>query len=109
MNPLKAVEIYSKYISNIYQKSDNVRASLPPHIYAIAEQCFRELMRTQQSQCILISGESGMYAAYTLSSGLYWPIIQIIIMMEWCENDNCVLRSQYYEIIIFVTKFNLTL
>lgn len=59
MNPLKAIEIYSKQISSLYQNSDNVRATLPPHIYAIAEQCYREMMRTQQSQCILISGESG--------------------------------------------------
>ena len=36
-----------------------MRGQLPPHVYATAEQCFREMMRTQQSQCILISGESG--------------------------------------------------
>ena len=59
MNPLKAISIYSKNISNYYQKTENVRANLPPHVFAIAEQCYREMMRTQQSQCILISGESG--------------------------------------------------
>jgi myosin heavy subunit len=58
MNPLKAISIYGKKVSNHYQKCDNVRARLPPHIYATAEQCFREMTRTQQSQCILISGIS---------------------------------------------------
>jgi myosin heavy subunit len=59
MNPLKAIDIYGKSISNYYQKCENVRAQLPPHIFAVAEQCYREMIRTQQSQCILISGESG--------------------------------------------------
>ena len=59
MNPLKSVPIYGKTVSNRYQKNDNVRANLPPHIYATAENCYREMMRTQQNQCILISGESG--------------------------------------------------
>ena len=58
MNPLKAIAIYGKKISNLYQKCEKV-ATLPPHVYATAEQCFREMIRTQQSQCILISGESG--------------------------------------------------
>ena len=59
MNPLKLLPIYGKDFSTSYQKSENVRAKLPPHIYATAENCYREMMRTQQSQCILISGESG--------------------------------------------------
>ena len=59
MNPLKAMSIYGKQVSNHYQKCENVRDNLPPHVYATAEQCFREMIRSQQSQCILISGESG--------------------------------------------------
>lgn len=59
MNPLKSLPIYGKDVSNFYQQSENVRSNLPPHIYATAENCYREMMRTQQSQCILISGESG--------------------------------------------------
>lgn len=59
LNPLKALAIYGKRISSYYQSCENIRANLPPHVYATAEQCFREMIRTQQSQCILISGESG--------------------------------------------------
>lgn len=59
MNPLKAISIYGKRVSNYYLKCENIRSKLPPHVYATAEQCYREMMRTQQSQCILISGESG--------------------------------------------------
>ncbi len=58
MNPLKSLPIYGKHASHSYQQSDNVHA-LPPHIYATAETCFRDMLRTQQSQCLLISGESG--------------------------------------------------
>ncbi len=59
MNPLKPMSIYGKKISSYYQKCENVRDKLPPHVYATAEQCFREMIRSHQSQCILISGESG--------------------------------------------------
>jgi myosin heavy subunit len=59
LNPLKALGIYGKRVSEHYQTCENIRANLPPHVYATAEQCFREMIRTQQSQCILISGESG--------------------------------------------------
>lgn len=59
MNPLKAISIYGKKVSNYYKKCEKIRAKLPPHIYATAEHCYREMIRTQQSQCILISGESG--------------------------------------------------
>lgn len=57
MNPLKPVSIYGEKVSNFYKACENVRSKLPPHVYATAEQCFREMIRTQQSQCILISGE----------------------------------------------------
>lgn len=75
MNPLKALSIYGKKVSNHYKQCENVRAKLPPHIYATAEQCFREMIRTQQSQCILISGKC--VTLYTLTLNLTHDCINL--------------------------------
>lgn len=55
MNPLKQLPIYTKNISNVYKTCEEIY-KLKPHVFATAEQCYREMIRTQQSQCILISG-----------------------------------------------------
>ena len=67
MNPLKLLPIYGKDVSGFYQKSDNVRVNLSPHIYATAENCYREMIRTEQSQCILISGNNQILNNETLN------------------------------------------
>jgi myosin heavy subunit len=57
VNPLKPIEIYGKLVSDQYKACiDNIRINLSPHVFATAEQCYREMLRTQKSQCILISG-----------------------------------------------------
>ncbi|VDM38336.1 unnamed protein product [Toxocara canis] len=33
--------------------------TLPPHIFAIADNCYRDMLRLHQSQSIIVSGESG--------------------------------------------------
>ena len=35
------------------------RHTLPPHIYTLVDMCYTKMMAEQQSQSILISGESG--------------------------------------------------
>ena len=32
---------------------------LPPHIFAIGDNCYSIMRRTRQNQCVVISGESG--------------------------------------------------
>jgi len=32
---------------------------LPPHIFAIGDNCYSLMRRTRQNQCVVISGESG--------------------------------------------------
>ena len=35
------------------------RIDVPPHIYAVAEAAFRTMLSEEESQCVIISGESG--------------------------------------------------
>ncbi|XP_041659082.1 unconventional myosin-X isoform X3 [Cheilinus undulatus] len=44
-----AVELYSRHHLG----------EISPHIFAIANECYRSLWKRQQNQCVLISGESG--------------------------------------------------
>ncbi|OZC07084.1 myosin head [Onchocerca flexuosa] len=63
-NILIAINPYEQ-ISGLYD-IDMIRkykgqslGSLPPHIFAIADKAYRDMMRNHQSQSIIISGESG--------------------------------------------------
>ncbi|XP_064231952.1 unconventional myosin-X isoform X2 [Aotus nancymaae] len=49
---------------------------LPPHIFAIANECYRCLWKRHDSQCILISGESG--AGKTESTKLILKFLSVI-------------------------------
>ncbi|XP_037131464.1 unconventional myosin-X [Syngnathus acus] len=44
-----AVELYARHHLG----------QMPPHIFAVANECYRALWRRPRSQCVLISGESG--------------------------------------------------
>uniref|UniRef100_A0A4W6CJ57 Myosin X n=1 Tax=Lates calcarifer TaxID=8187 RepID=A0A4W6CJ57_LATCA len=44
-----AVELYSRHHLG----------EITPHIFAVANECYRSLWKRQQNQCVLISGESG--------------------------------------------------
>lgn len=57
VNPFKFFPIYNpKYVS-MYQ---NKRlGELPPHIFAVADAAYHSMLREKQTQCIVISGESG--------------------------------------------------
>ncbi len=72
MNPFKSIPIYGKKVSSFFQQSENFRSKLTPHIYATAEQCYREMMRTHQSQCILISGSVILFIYIFLYYKLNW-------------------------------------
>lgn len=54
-----------KPIKGLYEPSTVERYSrahlgeLPPHVFAVANECYRCLWKCQDNQCVLISGESG--------------------------------------------------
>ena len=57
VNPFKSLDLYGEQHSIMYRnrsKSEN-----PPHIYAVADSAYHALMHQKQSQCVVISGESG--------------------------------------------------
>ncbi|XP_022573335.1 myosin-4 [Brassica rapa] len=55
VNPFKNVQIYGNDIRSAYQK----KALVAPHVYAVADAAFDEMMREEKNQSIIISGESG--------------------------------------------------
>ena len=58
INPCKPVpELYS--VDTMKQYVDRRPAACPPHLYAVAEQSYRNLCRTAASQAIVVSGVSG--------------------------------------------------
>lgn len=66
LNPFQPLPIYGEDIMQQYWSDGNGANRRPPHIYAIAEDAYRSMMRslqfsrsTHENQSILVSGESG--------------------------------------------------
>uniref|UniRef100_A0A1J3JFA2 Myosin-2 n=1 Tax=Noccaea caerulescens TaxID=107243 RepID=A0A1J3JFA2_NOCCA len=55
VNPFKNVKIYGNDFISAYQK----KAVDAPHVYAVADAAYDEMMREEKNQSIIISGESG--------------------------------------------------
>ncbi|CAJ0935042.1 unnamed protein product [Ranitomeya imitator] len=58
VNPYKQIlGLYDERAVDLYSRHQ--LGELPPHIFAIANECYRCLWKRRDSQCVLISGESG--------------------------------------------------
>ncbi|KAI8137073.1 P-loop containing nucleoside triphosphate hydrolase protein [Fennellomyces sp. T-0311] len=57
MNPFARVQLYEPDI--IQQYSGRRRGELEPHLFAIAEDAYRQMIREQKNQTVVVSGESG--------------------------------------------------
>ncbi|EFA79637.1 myosin [Heterostelium album PN500] len=57
INPYCKLSLYTKEMIDSF--CDQPIAKLPPHVYAIAEASYREMLNHQKNQSILVSGESG--------------------------------------------------
>ncbi|PVU88880.1 hypothetical protein BB559_005331 [Furculomyces boomerangus] len=57
VNPFKDLGIYTPEIIKSYQGKNKLE--LAPHVYAIAEGSFKNMISYRENQCVIISGESG--------------------------------------------------
>ncbi|XP_039610827.1 unconventional myosin-X isoform X2 [Polypterus senegalus] len=58
VNPYKSIPgLYDSHTVELYNKHN--LGELAPHIFAIANECYRCLWKRLENQCVLISGESG--------------------------------------------------
>ncbi|CAI5696149.1 unnamed protein product [Oreochromis niloticus] len=75
VNPYKQIPgLYDLERVDLYSKHH--LGELPPHIFAVANECYRCIWKRHDSQCILISGESG--AGKTESTKLLLQFLSVM-------------------------------
>uniref|UniRef100_A0AAQ6IKU5 Myosin X, like 1 n=1 Tax=Anabas testudineus TaxID=64144 RepID=A0AAQ6IKU5_ANATE len=75
VNPYKQIAgLYDSAAVDLYSKHQ--MGELPPHIFAVANECYRCLWKRHDSQCVLISGESG--AGKTESTKLLLKFLSVM-------------------------------
>ncbi|KAI9144606.1 P-loop containing nucleoside triphosphate hydrolase protein [Paraphysoderma sedebokerense] len=57
VNPFRELPIYTQSVLESYV--DRNRLEMAPHVFAIAETMYRQMVGYQERQCVIISGESG--------------------------------------------------
>ncbi|XP_052014087.1 myosin-15 [Apodemus sylvaticus] len=57
INPYKWLPVYQKEVMTAYKRKR--RSEAPPHIFAVANRAFQDMLRNGENQSILFTGESG--------------------------------------------------
>ncbi|CAI5444947.1 unnamed protein product [Caenorhabditis angaria] len=57
INPYKMLPIYTDSVAKMYVNKR--RAEMPPHLFAVSDEAFRNMMTDKENQSMLITGESG--------------------------------------------------
>ncbi|XP_041967019.1 unconventional myosin-Va-like [Alosa sapidissima] len=117
INPYESLRIYGSDIINAY--SGQNMGDMDPHIFAVAEEAYKQMARDEKNQSIIVSGESGagktVSAKYTMryfatvsgSSGetnieervlASSPIMEAIGNAKTTRNDNSSRFGKYIEI-----------
>jgi myosin-5 len=69
INPYEQLSIYGNEIIQMYSNGRDVQ-NMDPHIFAVSEQAFQQMVHFEQNQSIIVSGESGagktMSGKYTM-------------------------------------------
>ncbi|XP_019712516.1 unconventional myosin-Va-like [Hippocampus comes] len=117
VNPYESLPIYEADIIHAYRGQD--MADMDPHIFAVAEEAYKQMARDQQNQSIIVSGESGAgktvsakyamryFATVSGSSGeadieervlASNPIMEALGNAKTTRNDNSSRFGKYIEI-----------
>nr|XP_046249242.1 unconventional myosin-Va-like [Scatophagus argus] len=117
INPYESLPIYETDIINAY--SGQNMGDMDPHIFAVAEEAYKQMARDERNQSIIVSGESGagktVSAKYTMryfatvscSSGeanveervlASSPIMEALGNAKTTRNDNSSRFGKYIEI-----------
>ncbi|XP_055479497.1 unconventional myosin-VIIa isoform X2 [Psammomys obesus] len=84
VNPYQLLSIYSP--QHIRQYTNKKIGEMPPHIFAIADNCYFNMKRNSRDQCCIISGESG--AGKTESTKLILQFLAAISgQHSWIEQQ----------------------
>ncbi|XP_075871183.1 unconventional myosin-VIIa-like [Nelusetta ayraudi] len=84
VNPYQLLPIYTA--DQIRQYTNKKIGELPPHIFAIADNCYFNMQRNNRDQCCIISGESG--AGKTESTKLILQFLAAISgQHSWIEQQ----------------------
>lgn len=59
VNPYKKLGLYSDELVKAYKGQK--RTDLPPHIYAVSDAAYHDMLHGKENQSILITGESGWF------------------------------------------------
>uniref|UniRef100_A0AAX7VNN7 Myosin VAb n=1 Tax=Astatotilapia calliptera TaxID=8154 RepID=A0AAX7VNN7_ASTCA len=125
INPYERLPIYDAAIINAY--SGQNMGDMDPHIFAVAEEAYKQMARDERNQSIIVSGESGAgktvsakyamrYFATVSSSGeanveervlASSPIMEALGNAKTTRNDNSSRFGKYIEI-GFDTKYCIT-
>ncbi|XP_077372230.1 unconventional myosin-Va-like [Festucalex cinctus] len=117
VNPYESLPIYEADIIHAYHGQN--MADMDPHIFAVAEEAYKQMARDQQNQSIIVSGESGAgktvsakyamryFATVSGSSGeadieervlASNPIMEALGNAKTTRNDNSSRFGKYIEI-----------
>ncbi|KAI5956532.1 hypothetical protein KGF54_001007 [Candida jiufengensis] len=87
INPYKSLPIYNDSILKKYHSVNNPNDEiLPPHIFAIAENTFQNLLSNKKDQSILVTGESG--AGKTENTKKIIQYLSSIVSLNNHHNDH---------------------
>ena len=73
VNPFKTIlGLYGSVQQSKYKGKS--RSDCPPHIFAVADNCYTQMLDSESHQCCLISGESGRIMSLCICTGKYCRI-----------------------------------